>query len=57
MKTKALILIGLHSKKWLAEKLGITTITLEKRLTEDYWKPGELALLEIIFNEESKISL
>jgi hypothetical protein len=56
MKEKALILIGLHSKKWLAEKMGINSITLEKRLKTNYWKLSEMSILEDIFNQE-KINL
>jgi len=52
MKEKALILIGLHSKKWLAENMGINHITLEKRLKTNYWKLSEIAILEDIFSKE-----
>jgi hypothetical protein len=56
MKEKALILIGLHSKKWLAEQMGINHITLEKRLSTNYWKISEVSRLEEIYDKE-KINL
>lgn len=38
-------LIGIHSKTWLCEKLGITRPTLDTRLKLDNWKKSEKALL------------
>jgi hypothetical protein len=55
MKEKALILIGLHSKKWLCEKMGINILTLEKRLKTGYWKISEIAILENIFENEKHL--
>ena len=54
MKEKALILIGLYSKKWLSEKMGINHITLEKRLKTNDWKISEISILEEIFNHEKQ---
>lgn len=56
MKEKALILIGLYSKKWLSEKLGINNLTLEKRLRTDYWKVSEISRLNEVFESE-KVNL
>lgn len=56
MKEKALILIGLHSKKWLADNLGINHITLERRLNKNDWKVSEeMALLQIFDQEKHRI--
>lgn len=52
MKEKALILIGLHSKKWLCEKMGINHLTLEKRLQKNNWKVSEEIALKTIFESE-----
>lgn len=52
MKEKALILIGLHSKKWLSEKLGLNPITLERRLNKNDWKVSEEMALDQIFNSQ-----
>lgn len=52
MKEKALLLIGLHSKKWLCEKMGINHLTLEKRLKNDNWKTSEVIALESIYQDE-----
>lgn len=52
MKEKALILIGLHSKKWLCEKMGINPITLERRLNKNDWKVSEEFALENIFDSQ-----
>jgi transcriptional antiterminator len=51
MKKKALLLIGLKSRVWLCQQLGINPITLQKRLTFDNWKQGERLLLEKIYQE------
>jgi hypothetical protein len=56
MKEKALILIGMYSKKWLCEQMEINHITLEKRLVKNNWKKSEISLLEQVFNKE-KINL
>jgi hypothetical protein len=55
MKEKALILIGLHSKKWLCEKMGINILTLEKRLKTGYWKISEIAILENIYEDQKHL--
>jgi hypothetical protein len=55
MKEKALILIGLNSKKWLAEKMGINILTLEKRLKKGYFKISEQAILENIFEDQKHL--
>lgn len=52
MKEKALILIGLHSKKWLCEKLGINPITLDRRLNKNDWKVSEEMALDQIFDSQ-----
>lgn len=54
MKEKAFVLIGMHSKKWLSEKMGINHITLEKRLSKDNWKKSEIVLLDQIFETEKE---
>lgn len=45
MKQKAEALIALNSKTWLAEKLGITRVTLDTRLKEDNWKKSEVQVI------------
>jgi hypothetical protein len=56
MKEKALILIGMHSKKWLAEKLGINHITLERRLNKNDWKLSEeMALIQIFDTQKENL--
>jgi hypothetical protein len=52
MKEKALILIGMHSKKWLAKQMGINHLTLEKRLSLNEWKVSEVSRLEELYNRE-----
>lgn len=42
---KANILIERESKSWLAEKLGITRVTLDKRLEKGNWKKSENQML------------
>jgi hypothetical protein len=54
MRKKALALIGLHSKQWLAKEMEISVITLDKRITKDYWKESEKLLLEKIYQSEFK---
>lgn len=56
MKEKVLILIGMHSKKWLCEKIGINHLTLERRLEKNDWKVSEEMAIEIIFQSE-KVNL
>jgi hypothetical protein len=56
MKEKALILIGLHSKKWLSEKMGLNHVTLENRLNKNNWKLSEEMALIQIFDIE-KVNL
>jgi hypothetical protein len=38
-------LIGIHSKSWLVEKLGITRPTLDARLKSGKWKKSEIVVL------------
>lgn len=45
MKKIAEKLIQLNSKVWLSEKLGISRITLDTRLSKENWKKGEKAIL------------
>jgi hypothetical protein len=52
MKEKALMLIGLHSRKWLSDNIGINPITLDKRILKDNWKNSEILILEKIYQEE-----
>jgi hypothetical protein len=52
MKEKALALIGLKSRGWLAFKMEISPITLDKRLINDSWKESEKLLLEKIYKSE-----
>jgi len=52
MKEKALALIGLKSKTWLANQMEISIITLDKRLINDSWKESEKLLLEKIYQSE-----
>lgn len=54
MKKKAIMLIGLKSKSWLCQELGINPITLSKRLELDNWKLSEKTLLEQIYQRETK---
>lgn len=49
MKEKAFILIGIHSRKWLSENMGINPITLDKRLKTDNWKISEISRLNELF--------
>lgn len=56
MKEKALVLIGLHSRKWLSEKMGINPITIDKRLNTGNWKLSEISRLNEIYEAE-KINL
>ena len=45
MKRIADKLIQINSKIWLAEKLGISRVTLDTRLEKDNWKKGEKVIL------------
>jgi hypothetical protein len=45
MKKIAEKLIQINSKIWLAERLGISRVTLDTRLEKDNWKKSEKALL------------
>ena len=45
MKRIADKLIQINSKIWLAERLGISRVTLDTRLEKDNWKKGEKAIL------------
>jgi hypothetical protein len=49
MKIKALVLIGLHSRKWLSKKMGINPITLDKRLIFGDWKLSEISILNELY--------
>lgn len=42
---KAEKLIMVESKSWLADKLGITRVTLDKRLEKGNWKKSENQML------------
>jgi hypothetical protein len=55
MKEKALLLIGIHSKSWLCDQLGINHITLNVRLNVGNWKKSEILLLETIHAKEIKL--
>lgn len=46
-KAKALIL--LNSKVWLANKLGITRLTLDTRLKKHNWKESEIFMLKSLY--------
>jgi len=52
MKQKALTLIGLRSKGWLAARLQMSVITLDKRLRKDNFKDAEKLLIQQIFDEQ-----
>jgi hypothetical protein len=52
MKQKALSLIGLRSAGWLAFRLQMSVITLNKRLRENNFKDSEKLLLQQIFDEQ-----
>ena len=55
MKEKALLLIGIHSKSWLCDQLGISYITLNSRLNLGNWKKSEILLLKTIHAIEIKL--
>jgi len=52
MKEKALVLIGLHSRKWLSYEMGINPITLDKRLLSGNWKLSEQSRLNELYESE-----
>lgn len=52
MKEKALILIGLHSRKWLSEQMGLNPITIDRRLKHGYFKTSEASRLNELFEAE-----
>lgn len=56
MKQKALVLIGLHSRKWLSEKMGLNPITIDRRLKHGDWKISEISRLNELYESE-KINL
>lgn len=56
MKEKALVLVGLHSRKWLAEKMGINPITIDKRIKYGDWKLAEISRLNELYESE-KVNL
>lgn len=41
-------LILLNSKSWLADKLGISRVTLDTRLEKDNWKKSEIQLILLL---------
>jgi hypothetical protein len=45
MKKIALKLIEFQSKVWLADKLGISRVTLDTRIEKGNWKKGEMTIL------------
>jgi len=52
MKEKALVLIGLHSRKWLSYEMGINPITLDKRLLSGNWNFSEISRLNELYESE-----
>lgn len=52
MKEKALVLIGLYSRKWLSEKMGVNPLTLDKRIRTNKWKVSEISRLNEIYETE-----
>jgi len=45
---KAKILTSLYSKMWLSDKLGISRVTLDNRLTKGNWKKTEIQMILIL---------
>ncbi len=45
-KVKSAILVQGRKKNWLASELGISRPALDRRLNDNYWKPGELLKLQ-----------
>ena len=45
-KAKQLILF--HNKTWLSDKLGISRVTLDKRLIFNNWKLTEIAMIKTL---------
>lgn len=54
MKEKALVLIGLHSRKWLSEQMGVNPITIDKRIAKGGWKLAEISRLKELYDQEKK---
>ena len=52
MKEKALILIGLYSRKWLSEQMGLNPITIDRRLKFGDFKKYEASRLNELFEAE-----
>jgi len=52
MKEKALLLIGLHSRKWLSEEMGLNPITIDKRIANGGWKLSEISRLKELYEQE-----
>lgn len=48
MKLIAEKLINRYSKTWLADKLGVTRVTLDNRLKKDNWKKSEIQMLLLL---------
>lgn len=48
MKLNSALQSNLYTKVTLAEKLGISRPTLDKRLKFGNWKKGELAIIETL---------
>ena len=46
--SKAKKLINNNSKVWLADKLGISRVTLDTRLELDNWKKSEIQLIILL---------
>ena len=55
MNKTALNLIEENSKTWLSEKLGITRVTLDKRLKTENWKKSELQMLIFLSKRLEKV--
>jgi hypothetical protein len=55
MKTKVLLIIGLHSKGWMCDKLGISYNTLRERLATESWKKSEIYMIETLYEENKHL--
>jgi hypothetical protein len=55
MKTKALLLIAIHSKGWVCDKLGFSHGTLKDRLSRGNWKKSEIHMLEALYEENKHL--
>jgi len=53
MREKALILIGLKSRKWLCDEMGFNILTLHKRLKTNRWKLSEISRLNEVFEAQN----